>query len=74
MDSADIKKWVIFFLGILCAIIIANWISTKIVVYTGMTGWTNFVVSFILYALLFFGILYAMEKLFKIEFFGFGRT
>lgn len=74
MDSADIKKWVIFFLGILVAIIIANWLSNVIVAYAGMTGWMNFVVSFVLYAVLFFAILYAMEKLFGIEFFGFGRT
>ena len=74
MDSAAIKKWVIFFLGILIAIIIANWLSTMIVAYTGMTGWMNLVVGFVLYAVLFFGILYAMEKLFGIEFFGFGRT
>ena len=74
MDSADIKKWVIFFLGILCAIIIANALSNLIVTYAGMTGWVNFVVSFVLYAVLFFAILYAIEKLFGIEFFGFGRT
>ena len=74
MDSADIKKWVIFFLGILCAIIIANALSNLIVAYAGLTGWVNFVVSFVLYAVLFFAILYAIEKLFGIEFFGFGRT
>ncbi|MFA5238009.1 MAG: hypothetical protein WC362_09170 [Methanoregula sp.] len=74
MDSSEIKKWVIFFLGILCAIIIANALSNLIMVYTGMTGWVEFVVSFVLYAVLFFAILYAMEKLFGIEFFGFGRT
>ena len=73
MDSATIKKWVIFFLGIIVAIIIANWLSNVIVAYAGMTGWMNFVVSFVLYAVLFFAILYAMEKLFGIEFFGFGR-
>jgi len=74
MDSATIKKWVIFFLGILVAIIIANWLSNVIVAYAGMTGWMNFVVSFVLYAVLFFAILYVMEKLFGIEFFGFGRA
>jgi hypothetical protein len=73
MDSATIKKWVIFFLGILVAIIIANWLSNLIVAYAGITGWENFVVSFVLYAGFFFAILYAMEKLFGIEFFGFGR-
>jgi hypothetical protein len=74
MDSATIKKWVIFFLGILVAIIIANWLSNLIVGYAGITGWENFVVNFVLYAGFFFGILYAMEKLLGIEFFGFGRA
>jgi hypothetical protein len=74
MDSAVIKKWVIFFLGILVAIIIANWLSNLIMAYAGMTGWVNFVVSFVLYAAFFFAILYALEKVFGIEFFGFGRT
>jgi hypothetical protein len=40
----------------------------------GMTGWINLVVSFVLYAVIFFALLYVMEKLFGIEFFGLGRT
>jgi hypothetical protein len=74
MDFAVVKKWGIFFLGILCAIIIANWLSNLIMVYIPMTGWIGFVVSFILYAVLFFAILYLLEKFLGIEFFGFGRT
>jgi uncharacterized protein HemY len=74
MESAEVKKWVIFFLGILCAIIIANALSNLIMAYSGMNGWMNFVVSFVLYAVLFFAILYLLEKLLGIEFFGFGRT
>ncbi|WP_292425203.1 hypothetical protein [Methanoregula sp.] len=74
MDFAAIKKWVIFFLGILCAIIIADRISNLIMAYAGMAGWMNLVVGFVLYAVFFFAILYALEKLFGIEFFGFGRT
>jgi hypothetical protein len=74
MEFAVVKKWVIFFLGILVAIIIANALSNFIVVYSGMTGWINLVVSFVLYAVIFFALLYVMEKLFGIEFFGLGRT
>jgi hypothetical protein len=73
MDSADIKKWVIFFAGILVAIIIANALSNIIMSYTGITGWVEFLVSFVLYAGLFFGILYLMERFLGIEFFGFSR-
>jgi hypothetical protein len=39
-----------------------------------MTGWVKFVVNFVLYAAFFFTVLYAMEKLLGIEFFGFGRN
>jgi len=74
MEFADVKKWVIFFLGILCAIIIANALSNLIMAYTAISGWENFVVSFVLYAVFFFAILYLLEKLLGIEFFGFGRT
>ncbi|WP_292368756.1 hypothetical protein [Methanoregula sp. UBA64] len=73
MDSAEIKKWVIFFAGILVAIIIANALSNIIMSYTGITGWVEFLVSFVLYAGLFFGILYLMERFLGIEFFGFNR-
>jgi hypothetical protein len=74
MEFAVVKKWVIFFLGILVAIIIANALSNLIVADAGMTGWINLVVSFVLYAVIFFALLYVMEKLFGIEFFGLGRT
>jgi hypothetical protein len=74
MDYAVIKKWLIFFAGILCAIIIADALANLIVGTTGMTGWVKFVVNFVLYAAFFFTVLYAMEKLLGIEFFGFGRN
>jgi len=73
MDSADIKKWVVFFLGILVAIIIANAVSNIIMSYTGITGWVEILVSFVLYAALFFGILYLMERFLGINFFDFKR-
>ena len=61
MDFAPVKKWAIFFIGILCAIIIADALSNAIVSATGMVGWIKFLVSFILYAVFFFSILYALE-------------
>jgi hypothetical protein len=73
MDSADIKKWVVFFLGILVAIIIANAVSNIIMSYTGIAGWVEILVSFVLYAALFFGILYLMERFLGINFFDFKR-
>jgi len=73
MDFAAVKKWAVFFIGILCAIVIADALSNVMVSATGMSGWMKFLVSFILYAVFFFAILYALEKIFQIEFFGFWR-
>ena len=74
MDYAVVKKWLIFFAGILCAIIIADALANLIVGMAGMTGTVRFLVNFILYAAIFFAVLYAIEKLLGIEFFGFGRN
>ncbi len=73
MDIAAVKKWVIFFAGILCAIIIADALSSTIVGAAGLAGAPGFIISFVLYAAIFFGVLYAIEKIFGIAFFGFGR-
>jgi hypothetical protein len=73
MDYPTVKKWVLFFIGILCAIVIADVLSNFIVSAAGITGWANFLINFLLYAAFFFAILYIIEKIFHIEFFGFGR-
>ena len=73
MDSASVKKWAKFFIGILCAIVIADALSNLIVSAAGITGWMNFLINFVLYAFFFFAILYAIERIFHIEFFGFWR-
>ena len=71
MDMSSVRKWAIFFLCILCSILIADTLSNAIVTVAGLNGWVKFIVSFVLYALLFFGILYAIEKTFGIRFFDF---
>jgi hypothetical protein len=38
MDFAPVKKWVVFFIGILCAIVIADAFSNLLVSLTGMDG------------------------------------
>jgi hypothetical protein len=73
MDSATIKKWALFFIGILSAIIIADALSTRLVSAAGMVGWMKLLTNFVLYAAFFFAILYIMEKIFSINFFGFRR-
>jgi len=73
MEYATVKKWALFFIGILCAIVIADALSNVIVSAAGITGWANFLINFLLYAVFFFAILYIIERIFHIEFFGFGR-
>jgi TRAP-type mannitol/chloroaromatic compound transport system permease small subunit len=73
MDYATIKKWVTFFIAILCAIVVADVLSKLIVSAVGMSGWIDFLVNFLLYAVFFFAVLYAIEKVFHIDFFGFWK-
>lgn len=71
MDMSSVRKWAFFFIGIICSILIADTLSNAIVTAAGLNGWIRFTVSFVLYAVLFFGILYAIEKIFGIRFFNF---
>jgi hypothetical protein len=73
MESAVIKRWALFFTGILIAIILADALSTILVSAAGLKGWVKFLANFILYAAFFFAILYGIEKIFHIDFFGFWR-
>lgn len=74
MEASTVKKWIVFFAGILCAILIADACSTYVANAAGITGPIRLVVTFILYAGIFFAVLYAMEIIFKISFFGFRNT
>ncbi|MGB7787563.1 hypothetical protein [Methanoregula sp.] len=71
MDSASVKKWAIFFAGILCAALIANALSTVIIGAAQLTGAAGFIISFVLYAVFFFGVLYIIEKITGVTFFRF---
>jgi hypothetical protein len=70
MDMAAVKKWVIFFAGILVAILVGDSLSTILVSLAGLSGMAGFIVNFVLYAVIFFSVLYMLEKIFHIEFFG----
>jgi len=74
MDISSVRKWAVFFIGILCSILIADNLSNAIIAVTGLNGWIRLIVSFVLYAVLFFSILYIIEKIFNIRFFDFGRN
>jgi len=71
MDSVKVKKWAIFFAGIICAALIANALSTAIIASVQFTGPVGFIISFVLYAVFFFGVLYIIEKITGVSFFRF---
>jgi hypothetical protein len=73
MDMAAVKKWVIFFAGVLCAILVGDTISNILVSLAGLSGTAGFIVNFVLYAVIFFAVLYMLEVVFHIEFFGLKR-
>jgi hypothetical protein len=73
MDMSVVRKWIIFFVGILIAILIADACASTIANTAGITGPTRFLVTFVLYVGIFFAILYILEKTLKISFFGLGN-
>lgn len=73
MDAAKIKKWVVFFIGILCAILIADACSTYVANAAGITGPARLIITFVLYVGIFFAVLYVLEKVLGIGLFGFGN-
>jgi hypothetical protein len=73
MESATVKKWLVFFAGIVGAVLLADALSTILISATGLEGSVKLFAGFILYALLFFGILYAVQKIFHFEFFSFWK-
>jgi len=64
---------VVLFLGILCAILIADAVSGALVMLTGMEGVAAYVVHFVLYAAVFFAALAILKKYGHVDIFNFGR-
>ena len=52
---------------------IADVVSLVILSVAGIEGWMKFLLNFVLYAVFFFAILFALEKIFHIKFFGFNK-
>jgi hypothetical protein len=71
MDLAVIKKLLPVILGILCAYVIADYLSLILVRTAGLEGPAQLVTSFITFAVIFFATLYIIERGFGISFFGF---
>jgi hypothetical protein len=73
MDLSEIRRWALFFLCILAAIVIADTLSKAVLGMLGISGPARFIAGFVLYAGLFFAILYGIESLTGLRFFSFGR-
>jgi len=69
MDAGSVKRWLVLFLGILAAILIAQVLSGIIVLITGVKGWPASIVNFVLYAAFLFAVIYIMKKYCNIDIF-----
>lgn len=74
MHVQSLIRWIVLFLGILCAILIADAVSTGIVTLTGMKGWPAYVINFVLYAAMLFTALAVLKKYGQIDIFNVGRN
>jgi TRAP-type C4-dicarboxylate transport system permease small subunit len=73
MDTGSVKRWLVLFLGILVAILIADLVSRSIVLITGVKGWPAYIVNLVLYAAFLFAVLSVMKKYARIDVFRFDR-
>jgi TRAP-type C4-dicarboxylate transport system permease small subunit len=73
MDTGFVKRWLVLFLGILVAILIADLVSRSIVLITGVKGWPAYIVNLVLYAAFLFAVLSVMKKYARIDVFRFDR-
>jgi hypothetical protein len=71
MNTGSVKRWLVLFLGILVAILIADVLSGSIVLLAGLKGWPASIVNFVLYAAFLFAVLYILKKYARIDIFRF---
>ena len=73
METGSIKKVITLVIGILVAFLIANALANIVVMLSGLKGAAGMVLSFVVYAVLFFFVLHILQKYAHIVFFGFDR-
>lgn len=72
MDLSAVKRAAVFIVVLLCAILVANTISNVLIFMLGLSGIAGFIAGFVVYAVIFFGVLYLFERFFGISIFHFG--
>lgn len=71
MDLSSVKRGATLILVLLCAILVANAISNILMNLLGLAGIPGFILGFVVYAAVFFGMLYLFEQFFGISIFHF---
>lgn len=71
MDLASVKRIVTLIVVLLCAILVANFISNVLMNLLGLGGIPGFIFGFVVYAAIFFGVLYLFERVTGISIFRF---
>jgi len=73
METGQLKKVITLIAGILVAYLIASALSEAVGIIFHLTGPAGMVISFIVYAVIFFAMLNLMQKYAHIVFFSFDR-
>lgn len=73
MDAGSLKKMVTIIAGVLIAWFFASVLSGFVVVVTGLKGAAGGFVGFVVYAVIFLGMLHILQKYAGIIFFSFFR-
>jgi hypothetical protein len=72
MEFSTIRRWAVLFFSLLFAILISRVFSGIILTILGLSGIVGFIAGFVLYAVVFFGVLYVFERIFGMSIFRFG--
>jgi predicted branched-subunit amino acid permease len=72
MDPESVKRGIVLFLGIVCAVLIADALSGIVVTRSGFTGTAAFFLNFLMYAGVLFGVIYVLKRFAGIDIFRFG--
>ena len=71
MDISSVKRGATLIVVLICAILVANLVSNLLMNLFGLGGIPGFIAGFIVYAAIFFGVLYLFERVFGIRIFHF---
>ena len=71
METRQAWRWVVLFVSLLLSVFIARIVSVLLLASLGLGGIAGFIAGFVLYAIVFFGVLYAIERVSGVSIFAF---